>query len=323
VKHRSKELVIFLFSYNRGKFLENCLESLWRCIPQHSIIIIDDHSDDPYTVYVLSRIGKHCEVILPKMELGSEYKTGGLSNNMNYALNLACERGIRRVLFIQDDMQMVRSLTEFDFDAIERYFDDNQNAMQIQTCFIRELSHESVRKKTFIDNSGTALLKIPELQKGKDNFSDVGIFDVARFFRLFSKLKVGEGENSRIARERGITMGRSLYPFMNWLPYPLSHRGKKRAFTHWIVERIGGAGFHPIEIMSIEESEAFLKRDRSVLPIAERFLRSATSPRHDIWSTGGGEYNLICRGGWRAFCFHSLLKTKRFFFGSKSQIICH
>lgn len=309
---------IFVFSFNRGRFLDFCIASIEACAPGRRVTIIDDGSTDPDTRAVLQGLQARHEVIEAGGLEEREFKTGGLSGNMNLALDLARGRGTRQVLFIQDDMQFVRRLTDFDAELIERYFDANPDVIQLQTGFIRRLSEESMATRTRRDRSEYALFKCVGLENAKDNFSDTGVFDVGRVGALFGRLGVGEGRNSAIARAKGIQLGRSLFPFMNWLPYPMSHRGKRRSPSHLLIERLGGAGFHPIEFMSAAEAVEFLARDPSILPIAEAFLVSPAAPRHDIWSTGGGEYNLLARGGWRARAFRSLVAAKRQLFGSRS-----
>ncbi len=309
---------IFVFSFNRGRFLDFCIGSIEACAPGRRVTIIDDASTDPDTRAVLQGLRARHQVIEAGDLEERDFRAGGLSGNMNLALDLARERGTRRVLFIQDDMQFVRRFTDFDADLIEAYFDANPDVIQLQTCFIRRLSEESMATRTRRDRSEYALFKRAELAKGKDNFSDTGVFDVERVGALFGRFDVNEGRSSAIARAKGIQLGRSLFPFMNWLPYPMSFRGQRRSPAHLLMERLGGAGFHPIELMSTAEAAEFLARDPSILPIAEAFLVSPDAPRHDVWSTGGGEYNLLARGGWRARAFRSLVAAKRGLFGSRT-----
>ena len=51
-----------IFSYNRGHYLKNCVESLRRCLPAQSvktsITIYDDGSNDHETVSLLASIGE-------------------------------------------------------------------------------------------------------------------------------------------------------------------------------------------------------------------------------------------------------------------------
>ena len=40
---------VAIFSYNRGEYLKNCVESVRRNIPDATIRVYDDCSDDPET----------------------------------------------------------------------------------------------------------------------------------------------------------------------------------------------------------------------------------------------------------------------------------
>ena len=76
--------------------------------------------------------------------------------------------------------------------------------------------------------------------------------------------------------------------------------------VHNAIESLGGAGLHPIKIMDLDDEERFLARGPEDVPIMEKFLSAPSAPRHDVWSTGGGEYNLLGRGGFPAAGFRSL-----------------
>lgn len=306
----SASLNIFVFSFNRGIFLENCLTSIERCAGELQTIIIDDGSTDPETIKALSKLSEKYEVIYPKEGQG-ERKTGGLYGNMNHAMALSRQRGFKRVLFLQDDMQLVRKLKQQDFDLIDRFFLVNKNCIQLQTCFRRSETKENLEAACYVDTSKTALLVYDEMESGKDNFSATGIFDVGRSRDLIGSFVVGEGANSTLCRAKGIKKAYSLYPFMNWLPYPPSYRGKVRSFAHRIVERLGGSGFHPIEYMTETDVGSFINRNPLSIPVAESWLTSKTSPRDDRWSTAGGEYNLVARGGFWGNAFTFLLQFKR------------
>jgi len=311
-------LPIFLFSFNRGRFLKNCLQSIELAAPNSPVTIIDDDSDDPETLRILESAACQHDVIQPHDRRLSESKTGGLYNNLNLAINLMRDRKNVRALFLQDDMQFVRRLTQKDIRIIDAYFAANPTAIQMQTCFIRREDEARFRERGRVDASATSLIIPPDLQRGKDTFSAVGVFDASRVAERLGSFEAGEGRNNITARRAGIVMGRAIFPFINWLPYPISHRDRSRGIAHGVMEWVGGAGYHPIAMMTADEEVDFLSRSPDVLPIAERFLRAPTAPRHDRWSTAGGEYHLLARGGWRAAAFRSLLATKRAIFGRRS-----
>lgn len=302
---------IFVFSFNRGRFLAHCIASIEACVSGAQVIIIDDGSDDPRTLAQLEYLSSKYRVLGPTRSSDEEIKTGGLYSNMNLALNIAEARNERRALFIQDDMQLVRTVTGADCLFIDGFFDANPGAIQIQPCFRRRESLSRLVSCAFLDNSGSAFFLPSIAEKGKDNFSATGVFDIKRVRDFLGEFSVGEGRNSFRCRSLGIKKGLAAYPFMSWLPYPPSFRGRRRSIIHRSMEFFGGAGFHPIDMMSDDDSQRLLHRQPVTLPVVEDWLFSPSAPRHDRWSTGGGEYNLIARGGLIGAAYNSLRKSKK------------
>lgn len=301
----------FVFSYNRSQFLINCISSIQQCAPTHSVTIIDDGSDDPPTQKALQRLSERYEVIQNTRGFECENKTGGLAGSMNLAMAIAASEKRQYVLFIQDDMQFVRKLSPRDVSMIDDYFLRVQNSIQLSTSFIRTLSADSFFNGYIVLSEAHAYIRRPEAERGKSNFSDTGVFSVPRFFEVFKSFDVGEDKNSSKAKNLGLTCGRSGFPFMCWLPYPISYRGKRRRLRHRAFEVFGRSGFYPIEIMAEHEAARFVQRDLEELPIMERFLVARNVPRRDIWSTGGGEYNFLAYGGVAANVYQFLKRTKR------------
>jgi len=58
-------MIFCVFSFNRGRFLENCVRSIEQCVPDASIIVFDDDSNDPATQEVLSDIDRNHQVLKP------------------------------------------------------------------------------------------------------------------------------------------------------------------------------------------------------------------------------------------------------------------
>jgi glycosyltransferase involved in cell wall biosynthesis len=294
------KIKVYIFSFNRGNYLQNCIRSLEDCAPDLPVTIIDDNSDDKNTLKVLQELSERYTIIRNDPIDMKEEKTGGLYGNMNLAMQEAKNNEYEYVLFIQDDMQMVRDFCEVDVQYIKSYFYSKKNSIQLVTTFIRTLSKDGFLKKYYLDHSKSAYIRKKEFEKGKSNFSAIGVFSVQRFFDLFEKFEIGEVVNSNKARNLGLVYGFYIYPFMNWLPYPISFRGKKRKLLHYLLEKIGNSGFYPIEKMTKEQQQAFFQRYPNEIPVMEKYLQSPTSPRSDVWSTGGGEYNIIARGGFPA-----------------------
>jgi glycosyltransferase involved in cell wall biosynthesis len=292
---QNDQIAIFVFSYNRGRFLENCLKSILELMPDCPRYIVDDDSQDSFTIDVMNRFSDKFVILTPDTDHAAEAKTGGLYENMNHAVAIAKQARYNRALFIQDDMQIVRPFTERDYYFIEKYFASNEDCIQLVTTFIRTLSSRRFLKETALCQSQMAYFREKMFQRGKSNFSAIGLFDVNRVVEKFGSFVRGEENNSKKAMSLGIKCGYSVYPFMNWLPYPTSFRGRTRASTHRIMEFVGGSGFHPITTMDEDLMRRFFDRDPRQLPIMENWLSAPTAPRKKIWSTGGGEYNMMAR----------------------------
>lgn len=292
---------IYVFSYNRGRFLDNCLQSVAQCAPGWPMTVIDDRSRDPSTRSVLERVGQTTHVVHAGEAGLQEAKTGGLYNNMNYALSDAASQGYRYALFIQDDMQLVRKLTDEDVQAFGAYFDANPRSHQLQTCFMKAMFASRDDADTVVDESRTAYIRSSKPQGFGTfaAFSAVGLFSVERCIESFGAFLPGEHRNNDRAVALSLYMGLSAYPFMMWLPYPESHRGRRRSIPLQLVETLGGGGYHPYELMT--DAAVRSLRDRAVTerPYAEHWLRCPTVADRPTWSFAGGLSNLRARGGWR------------------------
>ena len=291
-------LAVYVFSFNRGVFLENCLNSLLACDIQAPVTVIDDQSDDVPTQEVLERFKADFRIVTAGKASMSEHKTGGLYNNMRFAFRDAMESGKQYALFLQDDMQLVRPILDSDLEAADSFFAANPNAAELHTCFMKRFFKDRDEKLAKLDASEEAYLR-PSSYPGFSGYSAVGLFDLKRFQELFGELQQGEYANNEFAQKNGLQMGISARPFMMWLPYPISHRGKKRHIPLKIVETIGGCGFYPLKIMPETAVERLLSRDRSIRPYAEDWLECPRLRPIPVWSFAGGLSNLLARGGIR------------------------
>lgn len=313
---------VFVFSFNRGQFLQNCVSSIEACLPATSITIIDDRSTDPRTVQVLRSLAARYEILQSSPDALTEHKTGGLSGGMNLAMSIAKARGNEYVLFLQDDMQLVRPVLPRDLKAIESYFQSVPNTIQISSNFGRALSAPDFFDKFDVHLEASCYLRKPGMETGKSGFSDTGIFSVSRYSQLFESFVLGELGNSQKAVQRGLRCGRSLYPFSSWLPYPTSYRGKHRSFQHRFFEYFGRSGYYPIDIMTESSVERLFARNPNIdCAQMEEYLHSPGCPRADIWSTGGGEYNFLAYGSPPARLYALLRRAKQNICGSGTHYL--
>ena len=167
---------LFVFSFNRGQFLNNCILSVRKCAAEVPLTVIDDCSNDPDTLLVLEKLRKDYEVISNDKIHQKEKKTGGLAGSMNQAMEIASSRNVQYAFFLQDDMQFVRTMRDIDLANVEKYFELIENTFQISTNFIRQISSDAYLSKNGIVAGGRAYVRRDEIANGKSYFSDTGIF---------------------------------------------------------------------------------------------------------------------------------------------------
>jgi len=287
---------IYVFSFNRGRYLENCLKSIQICIPESSITIIDDQSSDGLTLDVLARLSQTCEVVTLEKDKFDD-KTGGLYTNMNYAMYDVIKRKVKYVLFIQDDMQLVRPVTNSDLQRVDSFFECNSSSVQYYPCFFKS-SNMLNPDHWQLDESGTAYLQ--DINLPYSGFSAVGIFHVGRFINSFGELNNIERDIDKKARMKGIQKGYAAYPFMMYLPFPISYRNRKRSFLHKFSERLAGAGFYPIQLLEGTQSKRLFDRNPMDFPFAEEFLIVEGLNSKTKWTFVGGVSALHNQGGYRS-----------------------
>lgn len=224
----NNDFAIFVFSNNRGRYLENCILSIKNLTDNIPIHVIDDGSTDQYTLQILSNFSNSfsVSVIKPRKDekIKNCYRTGGLNSNMALALDYSKEKGYKNVLFIQDDMQLTRKIFKKDLENLKKIFEMNgDKSFMIKTCFFKRKHKDRYRCQ--VDKSGVGY----NVKKGvRIYFSDTGIFNIKNYFRLHPGMKNNEVENNAVCEQLGLKMPMYVYPFMHWVPYPEAHRGKKR-----------------------------------------------------------------------------------------------
>ncbi|APX92738.1 hypothetical protein BWR19_07230 [Halomonas sp. 1513] len=308
-------LRIYVFSYNRYEFLKNCVDSLLRNSCDSEIVIVDDCSEDPDTLRYLKFVSNKCR-ILKSDKYDSFDINGGLHENMMAAFNDARNDRIEYVIFIQDDMQLVRKFTQFDFANFERFFLKNENSMQLSLSFLKSHKRRDLLRNICVDKSNIAYLKMDNCP-GTKFFSDTGLFSVDRFFSLSGVILDGEENNERHAESLGIKMGIYIYPLIMWLPLPVAYRLKKKNYILVFFEKIGRAGFYPYTDIESQKLEVLFSRNLNSLPFAEDYLECPKLPLLDVWTYGGGESLLYAHGGWRKtlariYSFCQKMKKKLF-----------
>ncbi|RUR28669.1 glycosyltransferase family 2 protein [Vreelandella andesensis] len=261
-------LTVCVFSFNRGRYLRNCVESIQRCIPNAAIVIFDDHSDDPETLEYLRLVESSCQVITPE-KMGS-IKHGGLYHNMNVALERFKES--RLMCFLQDDTQVVRFVSTDELEEMKSLFEDNPTVGFIHPCFIRGID---LKKRPVIP----LMAPTPDFFYREDfgqsagiHYSDLVVFKPDRLIEAGWDFQQSEPENDKQAKRMFGMMAYMWRPFAMWLPEVPAYRGKKKTLGLRLAERKKKVGFYPFKILTLNEVELVEEQMSPRLPVAEDFL---------------------------------------------------
>lgn len=272
-------LLFCIFSFNRGRFLEHCIETIESCVPAADIAIFDDDSYDVYTREVLARLAEKHAVVQPGNT--SSHKLGGLYGNMQSALEYAADRDL--VCFLQDDMQVVRHLSEDEINRFDRAFDENPDLAFLHPCFLKGVNRDRDSSTLAYDHGLDAYRRSDTGQSAGQYFSAILITRPCRLLDKAWVFKRNEPENDLQARQYFERIGHLFTPFAMWLPEVPAYRGKRKTLALKIAERIRRSGFYPYAIMSSTETETLKSRPDDVLPIAEDFLTCRNESLKKPW----------------------------------------
>lgn len=260
---------LFVFSYNRGPFLANCIDSIERLAPDWPLTIIDDASDDPETVAVIAQAARHHEVLTS--EALSGHKHGGLYQNMQSAFEALPDGQL--FCFLQDDTQIVRPVSQDDVSGLHRQFDRAPSLGFISPAFVRQISlkHEEDRDFRF-DAELDLWFWHPQRRSTGAYYSDILIARSDRLGAVGWQFLSGESANNRQAQDRFMRMGRMRLPFAMWLPNGPAFRGKRKTWALRTAERRRACGLYPLETMPAASMQRLRDSSLPPLPVAEHFL---------------------------------------------------
>lgn len=260
-------MLFCVFSFNRGQFLQNCIDSIERCAPGARIAVFDDNSYDEHTQAVLKDIASRHTVIQPGHQ--SQRRLGGLYGNMQTALDYAANESL--VCYLQDDTQMVRALSADDIIAINALLDDDRIGF-VSPCFLRGRNRQRDRRSMVFERARDVYFRLPTGQSAGSHFSALLVMRPAKLLAKGWVFGRSEPENDRQA---ATLFGRMAYlktPFAMWLPEVPAYRGKRKTWALKIAERQRRSGYFPFRILDDEEVRALRKRPSDQLPVAEDFL---------------------------------------------------
>jgi glycosyltransferase involved in cell wall biosynthesis len=255
----------WVFSYNRGEFLKNCISSIEFCAPGSRIRIFDDNSNDPATRDALAELAKRHEVVTPDTGENQKNKHGGLYANMQAAFE-ACEDE-DLVCYLQDDMQLVRPISPEEVAQLDAYLSHVETPRFAYPAFLKGVNRNS-------KDAGFYFAEGPRASVGI-YYSDVNLFKVERLRAVNWSFMPKEAGNENLAKS---TLGKMAYlrnPFLFYLPNVPSYRGRTQTLALRLAHRMRNCAFYPFQYFSAQENQAFIRRDATNLPYAEDYLKLA------------------------------------------------
>jgi len=282
------DLYFCLFSYNRAKFLENCVKSIESCSPSSPIMVFDDESTDPATIAVIEKLRTKHTVIQPSeldknkfSQLNNQSKFGGLYNNMQLAIELLPDNQL--FCFIQDDMQCVRKVHKEEISHINSLF-DNYDIGFLHQSFLKASNRERDELSTYWHEEHGVYYRDNPKQSAGIFFSAIFISRTDVLQKHNWSFENREKINGYKAQKRFGKMAFMKNPFCLWLPGCPVYRGKKKTLAIRIAEYLSPPGFHPIKILDDKEARVFETRANKSLPFAEDFLTLERSQFKKPWT---------------------------------------
>ncbi|MEC8860527.1 MAG: glycosyltransferase [Pseudomonadota bacterium] len=274
---KSMPLQFLVFSFNRGDFLKNCVDSIIRCVPNSHVTIWDDNSDDALTLSILDDLATTCDIKQPaKYESGEGKLHGGLYKNMQSAIETVS--GNPLICTIQDDMQVVRPLLTDEVLQWHALYEKNKFNGLLHPGFIKRLQE----RITFVPKLNGYHINRQNRSAGA-HYSDIFLTRKDVLLRANWHFSSNEAVNEQQAREKFSQMVYMKNPFVAWLPGVPAWRGRKRTWAMRVAERKGNCGFYPFEIMCEATARQFCERPAKDIPLAESYLTLSDSSLPKPW----------------------------------------
>lgn len=281
-------MIFCVFSFNRGQFLRNCIESIESCAADSSVIVFDDNSDDPDTIKFLEDIKTRHTLVQPGHS--SQHHLGGLYGNMQSALEYCRDEEL--VCYLQDDTQLVRPITADTISAVNEAFDQLPRLGFLHPCFIRGINRARGAKYIF-DSDTNLYYRAPTERSAGRFFSALLIMKPRRLLESGWRFESSEPKNNRQAEKLFQPMGYLFSPFAMWLPEVPAYRGKRKTLGLKLAEKKRGCGYFPFKQMTARQIEAMHHRSSSEIPYAEDFLECIPESPKKPWA-----YNPLTDTGW-------------------------
>ncbi len=264
---------LYVFSYNRGAFLRNCVESALRHAPGWAVTVVDDRSSDPETRRVLAELAGRVRIVQPPAGSGAS-RHGGLYANMQLALERTAPEDW--MVAIQDDTQLVRAVEADDMAYIGAYFARFPDAAFLGPRFLMGVRRRGIERAIRLDPRFPVYF-YDFSERWKDRsvtmyYMDIFIAHTGRLRSAGWRFDATESGCAQAARRLFGKMGTMAHPFVMNLPAVPFYRGKSKTRAMARAERRMGPEPRRFRDMGAAEVAALKGRDLSRLPFAEDYL---------------------------------------------------
>lgn len=261
-------LDVAIFSYNRGAYLKNCVDSLQRNVPGVHFTVYDDGSDEPGTVAYLQSLGGHVR----HMKSGGDERHGGYYNNMQAALDAT---QADYLLMLQDDLQVVRPFAQEELSRIHEIFEQSPTTVFISPLFMKGSKRAYFQQRYQADAALHCYRwSADPLETGKvpQKYADIAVLHVARLRQSGWHFAGSEEANGVLADQLFGDMVQVAEPWVFYIPEEPAYRGRVLTFGAKLAVKMSGSEVKSFRDMSAQAVLAFAQRDLSVYPFAEDFV---------------------------------------------------
>ncbi|MHC0052812.1 glycosyltransferase [Actibacterium sp. D379-3] len=261
-------LEVAIFSYNRGAYVANCLASVRRNLPGARVRVYDDGSDAPETLAYLDTLGD----LVIRPDRARAARLGGLYGNMQAALDAAEGEFL---LFLQDDVQVVRAVTAEELDALRGWFDAHPDAAFVSPVFLKGARRASRRRLLRpVPGWRGYTFATTDARRVVDMFyNDMTVAHVGRLRAVGWRFQPSERANAERARDAGFAQMMVMGdPFVFFCPEVPFFRYKDQTLGARWADRILGRDVRRFTDMDPSTRAAFLARPLTDLPFAEDYL---------------------------------------------------
>ena len=261
-------LDVAIFSYNRGAYLKNCVESLQRNMPGVRFTVYDDGSDEPGTLAYLQNLGENVR----HMKSAGEDRHGGYYYNMQAALDAT---QADYLLMLQDDLQVVRPFAQEDLSRIHQVFEQSPITVFISPLFMKG-SKRAYFQQRYQPDAGLRCYRWSadpqESGKVPQKYADIAVLHVARLRQSGWRFAGSEEANGALANTLFGDMVQVAEPWVFYVPEEPAYRGRVLTFGAKLAVKMAGNTVKSFQDMSAQASVTFAQRDLSVYPFAEDFV---------------------------------------------------